>query len=92
MFATKQLEQFLASQCPSEQHCSENNFQEITRLIMYPQCWCPVFRTPTWAAITVLIETVPLSFTFHRKLYPFHVPTERLLLKVSPEKPLKILG
>ena len=40
----------------------------------------------------ILIEKVPLSYTFHRKLYPFHTPTERLLLNVSLEKPLKILG
>ena len=26
--------------------------------------------------IPFLTEKVPLSFTFHRKLYPFHIPTE----------------
>ena len=39
--------------------------------------------------IPILTENVPLSYTFHRKLYPFHIPTERL--NFSLEKPLKIL-
>ena len=38
------------------------------------------------------IEKVPLSYTFHRKLYPFHIPTKRLLPNFSLEKPLEILG
>ena len=42
--------------------------------------------------IPFLIEKVPLSNTVHRKLYPFHLPTERLLLNCSLQKPLKILG
>ena len=42
--------------------------------------------------IPFLIEKVPLSYTFHGKWYPFHIPTEQLLLNFSPEKPLKILG
>ena len=29
---------------------------------------------------------VPLSYTFHRKWYAFHIPTERLLLNFSLEK------
>ena len=40
--------------------------------------------------IPFLIEKVPLSYTFHRKLYPFHIPTERPLLNF--EKPLETLG
>ena len=39
-----------------------------------------------------LTEKVPLSYTFHRKLYPFHIPMERLSLNFSLKKPLKILG
>ena len=42
--------------------------------------------------IPFFIEKVPLSYTFHRKWYPFQIPTEQLLLNFSPEKPLKILG
>ena len=42
--------------------------------------------------IPFLIEKVHLSYTFHTKLYPFHIPTKRLLLNFSPEKPVKILG
>ena len=42
------------------------------------------FYLPFW------IEKVRLSYTFQRKLYPFHVPTERLL-KFSLENPLKHL-
>ena len=38
-----------------------------------------------------LIEKVPLSYTFHRKWYPFHIPTELLLLNFSSEEPLKYL-
>ena len=41
--------------------------------------------------ISILTEKVPLSDTFHRKLYPFHVPTERLLLNFSYENLLKYL-
>ena len=37
------------------------------------------------------IEKIPLSYTFHRKLYPFHIPTEWLLLNFSLYKPLKSL-
>ena len=37
----------------------------------------------------LLTEKVPLSCTFHRKLYPFHIPTEQLFLHFSLEKPLK---
>ena len=39
--------------------------------------------------IPFLIEKVPISYTFHTKLYPFHVPTERLLLNFSLKTPLK---
>ena len=42
-----------------------------------------------------VIEKVPLSFTFLIKLYPFDIPTERLIpdiLNFSLEKPPKILG
>ena len=42
--------------------------------------------------IPFLIEKVPLSYTFHRKLYPFSIPTERLLLNFSLQKPLKYLA
>ena len=42
--------------------------------------------------IPFLIEKVPLLYTFHRKLYPFLIPKERLLLNFSLEKSLKILG
>ena len=35
-----------------------------------------------------LIAKVPLSYAFHRKLYHLHIPTERLLLNFSLEKPL----
>ena len=38
-----------------------------------------------------LIGKVPLSYTFHRKLYHFHMPMERLLLNFSLEEPLKHL-
>ena len=38
-----------------------------------------------------LLEKVPLSYTFHRKLHPFHIPTERLLRNFSLEKPVKYL-
>ena len=41
--------------------------------------------------IPFLVEKIPLSYTFHRKLYPSHIPTERLLLNFSLQKPLKIL-
>ena len=37
------------------------------------------------------IEKLPLSYTFHRKLYPFSIHTERLLLNFSLQKPLKYL-
>ena len=37
-------------------------------------------------------EKVPLLCIFHRKWYFFHIPTERLLLYFSLEKPFKILG
>ena len=36
------------------------------------------------------IEKVPLLYTFHRNLYPFHIPTEKLLLNFSLQKPLKV--
>ena len=36
-------------------------------------------------------QKVPLSYAFHRKLYPFHIPKERFLLNFSLEKALKIL-
>ena len=41
--------------------------------------------------IPFLIEKVriPLSYTFHRKRYPFHIPTERLLLNFHLRNPLK---
>ena len=42
--------------------------------------------------IPLLIEKVPLSYTCHRKWYPFHIPTERLLLNLSLQKPPKMLG
>ena len=42
--------------------------------------------------IPFLTEKVTRPYTFHRKLYPFDIPTERLLLNFSPEKPLEILG
>ena len=38
-----------------------------------------------------LIRKVPLSYSFHRKLYHFHIPMERLLLNVLLEEPLKYL-
>ena len=38
--------------------------------------------------ILFLIGKVPLSYTFHRKWYPFHIPMEQLLLNFAPEKPL----
>ena len=41
--------------------------------------------------IPFLIEKVPLSYTFDRKLYPFSIPTERLLLNLSLQKPLNYL-
>ena len=42
--------------------------------------------------IPFLIEKVPLSYTFHKTLYPFHIPTEQLLLIFTLEKPFKTLG
>ena len=43
--------------------------------------------------IPFLIEKIPLLYTFHRKLYPFSIPTEQLLPHFSLQKPLiKILG
>ena len=36
-----------------------------------------------------LIEKVPLSYAFHTKLYPFHLPTKRLLPNFSLDKPLR---
>ena len=36
--------------------------------------------------IPFLIEKVPLSYTFHRKLYPSSMPTERILQTFSLEK------
>ena len=33
--------------------------------------------------IPFLTEKVPLSYTFHRKWYPFDIPTEQLLLNFS---------
>ena len=39
-----------------------------------------------------LVEKVPLSYTLHRKLYPFHIPTERLLLNFSLEKRVEVPG
>ena len=42
--------------------------------------------------IPFLTEKVSLSYTFHSKMYPFHIPMERLLLKFSLEETLKILG
>ena len=38
--------------------------------------------------IPFLIEKVSLSYTFRRKFYPFHIPTERVLLNFSFEKAL----
>ena len=35
--------------------------------------------------IAFLIEKVPLLYTFRRKLYPFHIPTEWILLNFSLE-------
>ena len=34
-----------------------------------------------------LIEKVPVSYTFHRKLHPFHIPTEWVILPFSLETP-----
>ena len=42
--------------------------------------------------IAFLIEKVPLSYTFNRKLHPFSIPPERLLRNIPLEKILKILG
>ena len=42
--------------------------------------------------IPFLTEEVALSYTFLRKLYPFHIPTEPLFLNFSLKKALKILG
>ena len=39
--------------------------------------------------IQYLVEKVPLSYTFHRKWNPFHIPTERLLPNFLLQKPLK---
>ena len=39
--------------------------------------------------IPFLIEKVPLSYAFHRKLYPFRMPVEGVLQNFSLEKPLK---
>ena len=48
---------------------------------------------PLPSFIPFLTEKVPLSHTgFHRKLSRFHIPTKRLFLNFSLEKPLKILG
>ena len=33
------------------------------------------------------IEKVPLSYTFHRKLYPFYIPTERPVLTFHLRNP-----
>ena len=33
-------------------------------------------QTLTLLYIPFLIEKIPLSYSFHRKLYPFHIPTE----------------
>ena len=41
--------------------------------------------------IPFLREKLPLLFTFRRKFYPFHIPTERVLLNFSFEKALKRL-
>ena len=41
--------------------------------------------------ISFLREKVPLSYTFRRKWYPFHIPTEPVSLNFSFEKTLKIL-
>ena len=41
--------------------------------------------------IPFLTEKVPLSYTFHRKWHPFHIPAERLLLNFSLRQPVKIL-
>ena len=38
-----------------------------------------------------LIEKIPLSYSFHRKFYPFHIPTEWLSLNFLLDKPLKYL-
>ena len=41
---------------------------------------------------TIFDRKGTLSYTFHRKLYSFHIPTERLLTKFPLEKSLKMLG
>ena len=52
----------------------------------------PEVQTPTLSYTIFDRKGTPnLSYTFHRKLYPFHIPTERLFLNFSLEKPLKIL-
>ena len=40
--------------------------------------------------IPFLAEKMPLSYTFRRKFYPFHIPTKRLLPNFWREKLLKI--
>ena len=47
---------------------------------------------PSLFYIPFLLEKAPLSYTFHRKWYPFHVPTERLLLNFSPTWMNQTLG
>ena len=47
--------------------------------------------TPLPFYLPFLIGMVPLSYTFHRKLYQYHIPMERLLLNVLLEEPLKHL-
>ena len=41
--------------------------------------------------IPFLREKEPLSYAFRMKFYPFHIPTERVLLNFSLRKPLKYL-
>ena len=55
---------------------------------------CATRSKPLPFYIPFLRERVLLSYTFHRKLYPFHIPTEGLLLNFSLEnsKAPKILG
>ena len=41
---------------------------------------------------TIFDRKGTLSYTFHKKLYLFHIPMEQLFLNISLKKPLKILG
>ena len=95
---------FVAPGCVT---CSFNQYWAIANIGQYCQYWLgggggtqqsfirggsgPRSK-PLPFCIPFLIEKVPLSYTFHRKLYPFSIPTERLLLNFSLQKPLKYLG